>query len=137
MHVRRRVPFLNIVPLDAMLAKLRVANAQLIFAHVMHFVAPIAVGRSAANDEAHPVDDTIMQRDVNVNQSQLKSTWPVQRANDRGLWRRSALIGGRSQWIYRNESEERHYRFAAENRPPMANDLPHQDCVSHRCDNGF
>jgi hypothetical protein len=25
----------------------------LFFAHVVHFVAPIAVGRSAANDEAH------------------------------------------------------------------------------------
>jgi hypothetical protein len=39
------------MPLDAVLSKLRVAKAQLIFAHVVHFVAPIAVGRSAVNDE--------------------------------------------------------------------------------------
>ena len=51
MHVRRRVPLLNIVSLDTMLAKLRVAKPQLIFAHVVHFMAPIAVRRSAANYE--------------------------------------------------------------------------------------
>jgi hypothetical protein len=51
MHMRTHVPFLKIVPLDAVLAKLRVAKPKLIFAHVIHFVAPIAVGRSAANDE--------------------------------------------------------------------------------------
>jgi len=37
--------------LDAVLAKL--AKPQLIFAQVLHFVAPIALRRSAANDEAH------------------------------------------------------------------------------------
>jgi hypothetical protein len=67
MHIRCRVPFLKIMPLDAVLAKLRVANPQLIFAHVMHFVAPIAVWCSAADDKAHPLDNTIMQRNVNVN----------------------------------------------------------------------
>jgi hypothetical protein len=50
------------------LSRLRVAKPQLIFAHVVHFTAPIAVRRSAANDEAHPVDDTTMPRNVNVNQ---------------------------------------------------------------------
>ena len=60
MHMRRRVPLLKIVPLDAVLAELRVAKPQLIFAYVVHFAAPIAVGRSAADDKAHPVDDTIM-----------------------------------------------------------------------------
>jgi len=44
------------------------SKAELIFAHVVHLVAPLAVGRSAANDEAHPIDDTIMLRNVNVNQ---------------------------------------------------------------------
>ena len=42
MHVRCHVPFLKVVPLNTMPSKLRVANPQLIFAHVMHFVAPIA-----------------------------------------------------------------------------------------------
>ncbi len=51
MHVRRRVPLLKIVPLDTMLSKLRVAKPQLIFAHVVHFMAPIAVRSSAANHE--------------------------------------------------------------------------------------
>ncbi len=51
MHVRCRVPLLKIVSLDTMLSKLRVAKPQLIFAHVMHFVAPIAVRRSAADYE--------------------------------------------------------------------------------------
>jgi hypothetical protein len=51
MHVRRRVPLLKIVSWDAMLSKLRVAKPQLIFAHVVHFMAPLAVGRSAANYE--------------------------------------------------------------------------------------
>jgi hypothetical protein len=51
MHVRSRVPLLKIVSLDAMLTKLRVAKPQLIFGHVMHFMAPLAVGRSAANYE--------------------------------------------------------------------------------------
>jgi len=68
MHVRRRVPFLNVVPLNTMPSKLCVAIPQLIFAHVMHFVAPIAIRRSAANDEAHRIDDTILLRNVNVNQ---------------------------------------------------------------------
>jgi hypothetical protein len=68
MHVRRHVPLLKIVSLHTMLSKLRVAKTQLISAHVMHFVAPLTVGRSAADDKAHPVDDTIMQRNVNVNQ---------------------------------------------------------------------
>jgi hypothetical protein len=53
MHVRRHVPLLKIVPLDAVLAKLGMAKPQLIFAHVVHFVAPLAVGRSAADDKAH------------------------------------------------------------------------------------
>jgi hypothetical protein len=53
MHMRRRVPFLKIVSLNTMPSKLRVAKPQLIFAHVVHFMAPLAVGRSAANDEAH------------------------------------------------------------------------------------
>jgi len=39
MHVRCRVPLLKIVSLDTMLSKLRVAKPQLIFAHVMHFMA--------------------------------------------------------------------------------------------------
>jgi hypothetical protein len=39
------------VPLDAVLAKLGIAKPQLIFAHVVHFVAPIAVGRSASTYE--------------------------------------------------------------------------------------
>jgi hypothetical protein len=51
MHMRRRVPLLNIESLDTMFVKLRVAKPQLIFVHVVHFVAPIAVGRSAANYE--------------------------------------------------------------------------------------
>ena len=66
MHVRRRVPLLKIVSLRTMLSELRVAKAQLIFAHVVHFMAPLTFRRSAANDEAHPID-TIMQRNVNVN----------------------------------------------------------------------
>ena len=33
------------------LSRLRVAKPQLIFAHVVHFVAPIAIGSSAANYE--------------------------------------------------------------------------------------
>ena len=36
MHMRRRVPLLNIVSLDTMLSKLRVAKPQLILAQVMH-----------------------------------------------------------------------------------------------------
>ena len=51
MHVRRRVPLLKIVSLDTILSKLRLAKPQLIFAHVVHFMAPIAIGSSAANDE--------------------------------------------------------------------------------------
>ncbi len=51
MHVRRRVPLLKIVSLDTKLSKLRVAKLQLILAQVVHFVAPIAIWRSAANDE--------------------------------------------------------------------------------------
>ena len=51
MHVRRRVPFLNIVPVYAVLAKLGIAKPQLIFAQVTHLPTPIAVWRSAANDE--------------------------------------------------------------------------------------
>jgi hypothetical protein len=66
--VRRRVPLPKIMPLHTMLSKLRVAKPQLIFAHVMHLVAPLAVGRSAADDKARPVDDTIAARNVNVNQ---------------------------------------------------------------------
>jgi hypothetical protein len=42
MHERCRVPLLKIVSLDAMFPKLRVTKPKLIFAHVMHFVAPIA-----------------------------------------------------------------------------------------------
>ncbi len=52
MRVRRRIPFLKIVPLDAVLAKLGIAKPQLIFSQeAMHFMAPIAVGRSASNRE--------------------------------------------------------------------------------------
>jgi hypothetical protein len=51
MHVRRRVPLLKIVCLNTMLSKFRVAKPQLILAQVVHFVAPIAVRRSAANYE--------------------------------------------------------------------------------------
>ena len=51
MHVRRRVPLLKIVPLDAVLAKLGIAKPQLIFSQVTHLLTPIAVGRSAANHE--------------------------------------------------------------------------------------
>ena len=51
MHVRRRVPFLKIVPIDAVLAKLGIAKPQLIFAQVTHLLTPIAVRRSAANDD--------------------------------------------------------------------------------------
>lgn len=36
-------------------------------------MAPLTVGRSAANDDAHPVDDTSMLRNVNVNQ--LKASY--------------------------------------------------------------
>ena len=68
MHVRRRVPPPKIVSLHTMLSKLRVAKPQLIFAHVMHLMAPLAVRRSASNHEAHPIDDTIALRNVNVNQ---------------------------------------------------------------------
>jgi hypothetical protein len=68
MHMRTHVPFLKIVSLHTMLSKLRVTKAQLIFVHVMHFVAPLTIGRSAANDEAHPVDDTTTPHNVNVNQ---------------------------------------------------------------------
>ena len=60
MHVRRRVPLVKAMHLKTMLPKLRVTKAQLIFAHVMHLVASLTVGRSAADDKAHPVDDTIM-----------------------------------------------------------------------------
>jgi hypothetical protein len=67
MHMRRRVPLPKIVPLHIMLSKLRVAKLQLIFAHVMHLMVPLTVRRSAADDKAHPVDDTILQRNVNVN----------------------------------------------------------------------
>jgi hypothetical protein len=51
MHERSHVPFLEIVPLDVVLAKLGIAKPQLIFAHVMHFVAAITVRRSAADYE--------------------------------------------------------------------------------------
>ena len=68
--MRRRVPLPKIVPLGAMLSKLRLAKPQLIFAHVVHFVAPLTVvRRSAANDEAHLEDDKTMLRNVNVNRS--------------------------------------------------------------------
>ena len=67
MHIRRRVPLLKIVSLNAVLAKLGIAKSQLIFAHVTHFVAPLTVRRSASNDEAHSIDDTIALRNVNVN----------------------------------------------------------------------
>jgi hypothetical protein len=73
MHVRRRVPFLKIVPLDAVFAKFGIAKPQLIFSQVTHLLAPIAVRRSAANDEAHRVDDRTMVRNVNVNQ--LKASY--------------------------------------------------------------
>ena len=63
MHERCHVPFLNVVPLNTMPSKLRVAKPQLIFAHVMHFVAPIAVRRSAAID-AHGVVDATMPYSV-------------------------------------------------------------------------
>jgi hypothetical protein len=53
MYVRRRVLLLKVVPLHTMLSELRVAKPQLIFAHVVHFVAPLTVSRSAADDEAH------------------------------------------------------------------------------------
>ena len=66
--MRRRVPLLKIVSLHTMLLKLRVAKAQLIFAHVMHLVAPLAVSHSAADDKAHPIDGTIALRNANVNQ---------------------------------------------------------------------
>jgi hypothetical protein len=71
--VRRRVPLLKIVSLRTMLSKLRVAKLQLILAEIMHLVVPLTVRRSAAHDKAHPVDDTIMQRNVNVNQ--LKASY--------------------------------------------------------------
>jgi hypothetical protein len=51
MHVRRRVPFLKIVPMDAVLAKLGIAKPQLFFSQVTHLLTPIAVRRSAANYE--------------------------------------------------------------------------------------
>jgi len=53
MHVRRRVPLLKIVSLDTMLSKLRVAKPQLFFFQVTHLLTPIAVRRSAADDELH------------------------------------------------------------------------------------
>jgi len=68
MQVRTHVPFLKIVPLDAMLAKLGIAKLQLFFPHVTHLLAPLTVRRSAANNEAHRVDGTTMLRNVNVNQ---------------------------------------------------------------------
>src|SRR5882724_12924230 len=46
MHVRRRVPFLKIVPLNAMLVKLGIAKPQLFFSQVTHLFTPIAVWRS-------------------------------------------------------------------------------------------
>ena len=39
MHVRRRVPFLKIVP-DAVLAKLGIAKPQLFFSQVTHLLYP-------------------------------------------------------------------------------------------------
>ena len=51
MHVRRRVPLLKIVPLDAVLAKLGIAKSKLFFSQVTHLLTPIAVWRSAANYE--------------------------------------------------------------------------------------
>ena len=69
MHMRRRVPLLKIVSLHTRLSKLRVAKAQLTFARVVHLVALLTVWRSAADDKAHPIDDTIALRNVNVNQS--------------------------------------------------------------------
>jgi len=51
MNVRRRVPLLKIVPLDAVLAKLRIAKPQPIFSQVTHLLTPIAVRSSAANYE--------------------------------------------------------------------------------------
>jgi len=39
------------VSLDAVLAKLGIAKPQLIFSQVTHLLTPIAVRRSAANDE--------------------------------------------------------------------------------------
>jgi hypothetical protein len=37
MHVRRRVPLLEIVPLDTMLSKLRIAKLQMILSQVVLF----------------------------------------------------------------------------------------------------
>src|SRR5258706_15377415 len=51
MRVRRRIPFLKIVPLDAVLAKLGIAKPQLFFSQVTHLLTPIAIGSSAANHE--------------------------------------------------------------------------------------
>src|ERR1700747_327242 len=51
-HVRCRVRLPEGVPPDVLLAKLGIANPQLIFSQeVMHFMAPIAVRRSASNCE--------------------------------------------------------------------------------------
>ena len=49
------------------------AKPQLIFFQVTHLLTPITVRRSAANDEAHRVDNTTMLRNVNVNQ--LKASY--------------------------------------------------------------
>jgi hypothetical protein len=63
MHLRSHVPLPKIVPLHTMFSKLRVAKPQLIFAYVVHFVAPLTVRRSAANESVvkrmqERVDDT-------------------------------------------------------------------------------
>ena len=51
MYLRCYVPLLKIVPLDAVLAKLRIAKPQPIFSQVTHLLTPIAVRSSAANYE--------------------------------------------------------------------------------------
>ena len=45
----------RVATVDAVLAKLGIAKPQLILAQIIHFMAPLAVGRSAANDEGYRV----------------------------------------------------------------------------------
>ena len=53
LRIRIRLPLFQAVELDAMLPKLRIAQVELLLIQVLHPVPPIAIGRSASDDDTH------------------------------------------------------------------------------------
>jgi hypothetical protein len=51
MHLRVCVPLVKIVPLHAVLPKLRIAQIQLLLAQIVDSVAPFTIRGPAANDK--------------------------------------------------------------------------------------